>query len=61
MSLLYNFLAQKTGMGKCVILMLQELNIGGSIVTSAMEEACGTSRSKIRTMYNSLGDLGRKR
>ena len=48
-------------MGKCVILMLQELNIGGSIVTSAMEEACGTSRSKIRTMYNSLGDLGRKR
>lgn len=35
-----------------------ELNIGGSIVTSAMEEACGTSRSKIRAMYNSLGDLG---
>ena len=41
--------------------MVQELNIGGSIVTSAMEEACGTSRSKIRAMYNSLGDLGRKR
>ena len=48
-------------MSKCVILMVQELNIGGSIVTSAMEEACGTSRSKIRAMYNSLGDLGRKR
>ncbi|XP_020536811.1 DNA ligase 6 isoform X2 [Jatropha curcas] len=35
-----------------------ELNIGGSLVTSAIEEACGTNRSKIRDMYNSLGDLG---
>ncbi|XP_050227399.1 DNA ligase 6 isoform X2 [Mercurialis annua] len=35
-----------------------ELNIGGSLVTSALEEACGTNRSKIRDMYNSLGDLG---
>ncbi|KAK6927904.1 DNA ligase, ATP-dependent, C-terminal, partial [Dillenia turbinata] len=35
-----------------------ELNIGGSLVTSALEEACGTSRSKIREMYNILGDLG---
>ncbi|KAK1281112.1 DNA ligase 1 [Acorus gramineus] len=35
-----------------------ELNIGGSLVTAALEEACGTSRSKIREMYNRLGDLG---
>eukprot|EP00257_Ricinus_communis_P020858 XP_015580202.1 DNA ligase 6 [Ricinus communis] len=41
-----------------VVLMMQELNIGGSLVTSAIEEACGTNRSKIRDMYNSLGDLG---
>ncbi|OMO51447.1 hypothetical protein COLO4_37657 [Corchorus olitorius] len=36
----------------------QELNIGGSLVTSALEEACGTNRSKIREMYNDIGDLG---
>ncbi|XXG83806.1 hypothetical protein AAC387_Pa10g1480 [Persea americana] len=35
-----------------------ELNIGGSLVSSALEEACGTNRSKIREMYNNLGDLG---
>lgn len=35
-----------------------ELNIGGSIVTSALEEACGTNKSRIRELYNSLGDLG---
>ncbi|KAI9162037.1 hypothetical protein LWI28_023160 [Acer negundo] len=35
-----------------------ELNIGGSLVTSALEGACGTNRSKIRDMYNRLGDLG---
>lgn len=35
-----------------------ELNIGGSLVTAALEEACGTNKSKIREMYNSLGDLG---
>ncbi|MED6146118.1 hypothetical protein PIB30_031601 [Stylosanthes scabra] len=35
-----------------------ELNIGGSIVTAALEEACGTNRSKIREMYNKFGDLG---
>ena len=39
--------------------MSQELNLGGSLVASALEEACGTSRSKIREMYNDLGDLGR--
>lgn len=38
--------------------MLQELNIGGSLVTSALEEACGTNRSKLREMYNKFGDLG---
>ncbi|KAL0378028.1 UNVERIFIED_CONTAM: DNA ligase 6 [Sesamum radiatum] len=35
-----------------------ELNIGGSIVVAALEEACGTSRAKISNLYNSLGDLG---
>lgn len=42
-------------------MLIQELNIGGSLVTSALEDACGTSRSKIRDMYNELGDLGRTR
>lgn len=37
---------------------LQELNIGGSLVTAALEEACGVGRSKITEMYNELGDLG---
>lgn len=37
----------------------QELNIGGSIIVSALEETCGTNRSKIRTLYNNLGDLGK--
>ncbi|KAK7295752.1 hypothetical protein RJT34_18664 [Clitoria ternatea] len=36
----------------------KELNIGGSLVTAALEEACGTNRLKIREMYNKLGDLG---
>lgn len=35
-----------------------ELNIGGSLVTAALEEACGANRSKIRELYNNLGDLG---
>lgn len=35
-----------------------ELNIGGSTVIAALEEACGTKRSKVRELYNSLGDLG---
>ncbi|KAL0332442.1 UNVERIFIED_CONTAM: DNA ligase 6 [Sesamum calycinum] len=37
-----------------------ELNIGGSIVVAALEEACGTSRAKISNLYNSLGDLDLK-
>ncbi|KAK7340918.1 hypothetical protein VNO77_21636 [Canavalia gladiata] len=36
----------------------KELNIGGSLVTSALEDACGTNRLKIREMYNKFGDLG---
>ncbi|XP_058179313.1 DNA ligase 6 isoform X3 [Rhododendron vialii] len=36
----------------------KELNIGGSIVVAALEEACGTKRSKIKELYDSLGDLG---
>ncbi|KAJ4959815.1 hypothetical protein NE237_019725 [Protea cynaroides] len=35
-----------------------ELNIGGSLVTAALEEACGTNRSKIKEMYNKMGDIG---
>ncbi|XP_074284712.1 DNA ligase 6 isoform X2 [Silene latifolia] len=35
-----------------------ELNIGGSLISSAIEEACGTNRVKIREMYNTYGDLG---
>ncbi|GFY84777.1 similar to DNA LIGASE 6 [Actinidia rufa] len=35
----------------------KELNIGGSIVVAALEEACGTSRSKIKELYDSLGDV----
>ncbi|VVA94247.1 unnamed protein product [Arabis nemorensis] len=35
-----------------------ELNIGGSLISSALEEACGISRYTMREMYNSMGDLG---
>ncbi|XP_060193052.1 DNA ligase 6 isoform X2 [Lycium barbarum] len=35
-----------------------ELSIGGSTVVAALEEACGTKKSKVRELYNSLGDLG---
>uniref|UniRef100_A0A0D9V485 DNA ligase (ATP) n=1 Tax=Leersia perrieri TaxID=77586 RepID=A0A0D9V485_9ORYZ len=35
-----------------------ELNIGGSLVVSALEEALGSSRSKIHEMYKTYGDLG---
>ncbi|KAG5380484.1 hypothetical protein IGI04_028326 [Brassica rapa subsp. trilocularis] len=35
-----------------------ELNIGGSLISAALEEACGISRSTMREMYNRLGDLG---
>ncbi|KAK7272987.1 hypothetical protein RIF29_14032 [Crotalaria pallida] len=35
-----------------------ELNIGGSLVTAALEEACGTNRSALKEMYNKFGDLG---
>ncbi|PPD67503.1 hypothetical protein GOBAR_DD35620 [Gossypium barbadense] len=42
----------------CNMFRRLELNIGGSLVTSALEEACGTNRSKIRDMYNDMGDLG---
>lgn len=40
------------------MLLLQELNIGESLVTAALEEACGTNRSKIRELNNKFGDLG---
>ncbi|KAF0916844.1 hypothetical protein E2562_014593 [Oryza meyeriana var. granulata] len=35
-----------------------ELNIGGSLVVSALEEALGSSKSKIHEMYKTYGDLG---
>ncbi|KAG0489420.1 hypothetical protein HPP92_008231 [Vanilla planifolia] len=35
-----------------------ELNIGGALVIAALEEACGTNKSRIKEMYNSFGDLG---
>ncbi|XP_020522813.1 DNA ligase 6, partial [Amborella trichopoda] len=35
-----------------------ELNIGGSMVSSAIKEACGTNKAKIQELYNTLGDLG---
>ncbi|KAL7190750.1 hypothetical protein ACSBR2_022933 [Camellia fascicularis] len=36
----------------------KELNIGGSIVVAALEETCGTNKSKIKELYDNLGDLG---
>ncbi|KAJ4821469.1 DNA ligase [Rhynchospora pubera] len=35
-----------------------ELNIGGSLVVSALEEALGTSKARIKDLYNTSGDLG---
>nr|GMD51989.1 DNA ligase 6 isoform X1 [Ipomoea batatas] len=35
-----------------------ELNIGGSIVIAALEEACGAKKAKIQDLYKNLGDLG---
>lgn len=35
-----------------------ELNIGGSVVSSALCEVCGVSRSQLREMYKQHGDLG---
>ncbi|XP_073007258.1 DNA ligase 6 isoform X2 [Typha latifolia] len=35
-----------------------ELNIGGGLIVTALEEALGTSRSKIKEMYKISGDLG---
>nr|GME05264.1 DNA ligase 6 isoform X1 [Ipomoea batatas] len=36
---------------------LLELNIGGSIVIAALEEACGAKKAKIQDLYKNLGDL----
>lgn len=35
-----------------------ELNIGGSVVSSALCDVCGVSRSQLREMYRQYGDLG---
>ncbi|KAJ3670648.1 hypothetical protein LUZ60_008074 [Juncus effusus] len=35
-----------------------ELNIGANLVVAALEESLGTSKDRIRNMYNAFGDLG---
>jgi hypothetical protein len=35
-----------------------ELNLGGSVVSSALCEVCGVSRGQLREMYKQYGDLG---
>eukprot|EP01018_Ginkgo_biloba_P027059 Gb_12998 [translate_table: standard] len=35
----------------------KDLNIGGSTVIAAIEEAFGTQKAKLREMYNNMGDL----
>lgn len=35
-----------------------DLNVGGSVVSSALGEVCGVSRAQLRDMYNTMGDLG---
>lgn len=35
-----------------------DLNIGGSTVIAAIEDAFGTSKSRLKEMYNNMGDLG---
>lgn len=44
-----------------LIVVKQELNVGGSIVVAALTEACHTNKSKVRELYNSRGDLGTKK
>lgn len=36
----------------------QELNVGGSLVSSAISSATASSRSKMRSLYAEMGDLG---
>ncbi|XP_054810637.1 DNA ligase 6-like isoform X2 [Prosopis cineraria] len=38
----------------------KELSIGGSLITAALEEACGTTRMKIKEMYNKFGDVAQE-
>lgn len=35
-----------------------ELNVGGSIISTAIREATGVSRQKLHALYNELGDPG---
>lgn len=35
-----------------------ELNVGGSIISTAIQEATGVSRQKLHALYNDLGDPG---
>lgn len=35
-----------------------ELRVGGSVISTAICEATGIARAKLRDMYNQLGDIG---
>ena len=35
-----------------------DLGVGGATVSAAIEEATGTTRSRMRALYKQLGDLG---
>lgn len=35
-----------------------ELNVGGSVVSSALRDVCGVSRQQLRELYSQHGDLG---
>jgi DNA ligase-1 len=37
---------------------VQDLNVGGSMVSAAITDVTGTQRTKIKEMYNAMGDLG---
>ena len=37
---------------------VQDLNVGGSIVSAAITDVTGTQKTKIKEMYNMMGDLG---
>ena len=40
---------------------MQDLNVGGSVVSAAITDVTGTQKTKIKEMYNTMGDLGTKR
>ena len=40
---------------------VQDLNVGWSIVSAAITDVTGTQKTKIKEMYNTMGDLGTMR